>query len=235
MLISWLDQFLRATARARRYRRVRASSQPVKINVGAGVEVAKGWINVDGGVHALISGAPRPVLSLLYRNTGSVRTLMAEDEYVRRMSEHRFVFHDLAFGLPFESDVADFVFCSHVLEHFGQREAEQLLGEIFRVLKPGGHVRICVPDLEKAVRLYEQGAKSEALRYFFSDGRSGSYDQHRYMYDYELLQAALRQQGFSTIARRTYRQGQVPDLERLDNRPDETLYVEAVKQTVMPA
>jgi predicted SAM-dependent methyltransferase len=130
--------------------------------------------------------------------------------------------------LPFEPDSVDFIFCSHVLEHFFREDATRLLREMLRVLKPGGRVRICVPDLAHAVRLYQQGAQREALQMFFT-GERGRFDQHRYMYDYHLLAALLEEQGFDDIRNCGFREGMVPDLDRLDNRPGETLFVEAAK------
>ena len=35
--------------------------------------------------------------------------------------------------------------------------------------------------------------------------------------------------GFSEVQRRCYREDRCPDLDRLDNRPDATLFMEAVK------
>ena len=55
------------------------------------------------------------------------------------------------------------------------------------------------------------------------------YARHKYMYDFELLSEALLSVGFSNIVHCAYRQGATPDLVVLDNRPDETLYVEASK------
>jgi SAM-dependent methyltransferase len=197
--------------------------------VGGGIEVADGWINVDGSVHAVAAGLPRPVLSALYARTRSVREHMSKDEYVRRLRGHRFVFHDLGYGLPFEDNVADFIFCSHVLEHFARHDAARLVREMWRVLKPGGRARVTVPDLARAFDLYARGAREAALEYFFTNGRAGSYDQHRYMYDFELLRTLLASAGFADITRCGYREGATPDLERLDNRPGQTLFVEAVK------
>jgi hypothetical protein len=39
----------------------------------------------------------------------------------------------------------------------------------------------------------------------------------------------LREAGFSEVQRCRYREGRCPDLDRLDNRPEETLFMEAVK------
>ncbi len=41
---------------------------------------------------------------------------------------------------------------SHILEHFGFDEVEQVLAEWVRVLKPGGRMRIAVPDVDKILR-----------------------------------------------------------------------------------
>jgi SAM-dependent methyltransferase len=76
--------------------------------------------------------------------------------------------HDLRTGLPFEPDSCDAVYHSHVLEHLTREDGRRLLTECFRVLKPGGVVRIVVPDLERIAQDYlkslrEAEADSDAL------------------------------------------------------------------------
>ncbi|WP_448380083.1 class I SAM-dependent methyltransferase [Gloeomargarita sp.] len=61
---------------------------------------------------------------------------------------------DLRKKLPFGENSFDLVYHSHVLEHFTCAEAKRLLDECYRVLKPGGIIRIVVPDLENIVREY---------------------------------------------------------------------------------
>ena len=50
--------------------------------------------------------------------------------------------------LPIESDSAEIVYTSHTLEHIPNNAAEWFLREAFRVLKPGGILRVTVPDAE---------------------------------------------------------------------------------------
>jgi len=52
-------------------------------------------------------------------------------------------------GIPASSQSVDIVYHSHLLEHLQQEEGEDLTQECFRVLKPGGILRIVVPDLER--------------------------------------------------------------------------------------
>src|SRR6185436_6938347 len=61
---------------------------------------------------------------------------------------------DVRKGLPFADRTFDAVYCSHVLEHLSQRQAASLLQHMHRVLRPGGIIRIAVPDLETLTKEY---------------------------------------------------------------------------------
>lgn len=62
--------------------------------------------------------------------------------------------YDVRRGLPFADATVDMVYHSHVLEHLEPSAAEAFLGECFRVLRPGGVLRVVVPDLEQLARAY---------------------------------------------------------------------------------
>ena len=64
--------------------------------------------------------------------------------------------HDITTGLPFPDCSIDVCYASHVLEHLTTAQATDLVGEIHRVLRPSGLVRIVVPDLEAIVRAYQE-------------------------------------------------------------------------------
>jgi SAM-dependent methyltransferase len=221
-----LDTLNRLMGWTKRGRRIRIAGPVVKVNLGSALSVAPGWVNVDASLNALIAGAPAPVLKTAYRWSGS-RVLYSREDYCRILGENRFLHVDFEHGLPFEDQSVDFLFSSHLLEHLYSDQAGHLLREIYRVLKIGGWARISVPDLEHAVRLYQQGERAKALGYFFSDSRIGALNRHQYMYDLALLRDAFERAGFSDVQRRVFRQGNVPDLDLLDNRPEESLYVEA--------
>jgi len=61
---------------------------------------------------------------------------------------------DLRKRLPYADGSMDLVYSSHLLEHLSPEQAEKLLKESLRVLKPGGVVRVVVPDLEALARNY---------------------------------------------------------------------------------
>lgn len=62
--------------------------------------------------------------------------------------------HNLLTGIPQKDNSFDIVYHSHVLEHFTKSDGDKFIGECFRVLKPGGILRIVIPDLEQITRAY---------------------------------------------------------------------------------
>lgn len=62
--------------------------------------------------------------------------------------------YDLRTGVPFGSESFDMIYHSHVLEHFTREDGKRFIVECFRVLKPGGILRVCVPNLEDTARNY---------------------------------------------------------------------------------
>ncbi len=61
---------------------------------------------------------------------------------------------DLRRGVPLPDDSCDVVYHAAVLEHLRRSDAKAFLAECYRVLKPGGIVRVGVPDLEIICQLY---------------------------------------------------------------------------------
>ena len=209
--------------------RIRASDSIVKLNLGCGLAVHQGWINIDGSLNTLVSPLPQIFHRLAFSFSGA-KAYYSFGEYNRIISENHFFHADLSFGIPANNGSVDFIYSSHFIEHLYPSEAKKLLLDCHRVLKPGGMVRICVPDLEYAVNMYKSGRKREALdRYFFVENKGSVYARHKYMYDFELLAELLRDSGFHSIRRCRFREGKMSDLEFLDNQPEETLFVETEK------
>ena len=114
-LIDFSSRMLGAAKRRQRVR-IPQGMRSVRLNLGCGLAVAPGWINVDGSLNALIAGLPQRFHGLAYRMTGASR-YYTKDEYCRLLEQHIFVHHDLAHGIPFAGGTADFLYSSHFLEH----------------------------------------------------------------------------------------------------------------------
>ena len=229
--MSKIDAVNSILTRIKQSRRVVPKGDVVKVNFGSSLFVQQGWINVEGSLHSFFAKWPFIFPKTIYRLSKASEWYGTEGEYLSTLRNNEFVHHDLDYGLPFPDNSVDFVYGSHILEHLYPDVATHVLRDAHRVLKTGGRIRICVPDLRHAVDVYLSGQTEQALQWFFADSKHGKFNHHKYMYDFDLLKSRLEQAGFTSVERCTYRHGSVPDVEKLDNRPEETLYVEAVKDT----
>jgi predicted SAM-dependent methyltransferase len=108
----------------------------------------------------------------------------------------------------FSDASVDMIYASHVLEHFGRHEVLPVLKGWYRVLKPGGLLRIAVPDFAAVVALYEQ----EGLQDGFSGlvglicgGQRNQYDFHKIIFDQKFLTYLLEKVGFRDVNRWDWR------------------------------
>lgn len=62
--------------------------------------------------------------------------------------------HNLTKGIPFKDNSFKAAYHSHVLEHFTKTDAEKFISECYRILQPGGVLRVAIPDLEAIARNY---------------------------------------------------------------------------------
>jgi len=153
---------------------------------------------------------------------------------------HADILADLRCRLPFESSCARYIFAEHVIEHLRREEALLFLKECYRILAPGGAIRLITPDLERFVRAYlehdanffaiaspDASRPVQALNVMFRQGGA-----HNYAYDFEELGIILREAGFRDIHHSSFRNSVWPELN-LDvtdqQRQAESLYVESSK------
>lgn len=89
---------------------------------------------------------------------------------------------------------------SHVLEHFPHSQIAGVLQEWVRVLKPGGVLKIAVPDFQVIAEQYLAGAPIPTEGYVMG-GQVDEHDFHKALFDEETLAAALRGAGLVGIRR----------------------------------
>ena len=198
------------------------------VNLGCGMAVTPGWTNIDGSLNAFISCLPRALVRLIYGISGA-RLYYSKPEFVNILKNNKFIFADLANSLPLRQNSVDAIFSSHFLETLRKDEALKLLKKSYKALKPGGILRISVPDLAYAISLYPQKSQEMLDRFFYVDEGQNDYSSHKYLYDYHSLEALLLEVGFTNIKKCDYQEGNCPDVKDLDNRPEESLFVECQK------
>ena len=197
---------------------------PSKLHLGCFDQVFPGWVNTDITPHIFVARVPG-LAWLLYK----VGVISKERYDQHQKGIFRAVSYlDVTKRFPYPAGWFDAVYCSHLLEHLYPDQARFCIGEIYRVLKSGGIVRIVVPDLDRIVAHYDPLQPEEFLEKMFEASQKRAKNQHHWHYNEISLARLLTDAGFRKVWRCGFRQGQCPDVALIDNRPD-SLFMEAIK------
>lgn len=210
----------------------------MRLNLGCGLNAPPGWINIDYSFGQLFSEHPR--LRHFLRRIGLLTT-----EHMVSWPPN-VVRHNLVKGLPFPERSATAIYSSHTLEHLYLDDAVRLLRECLRVLESGAYLRLALPDAEEfAARLLSgEGGEAKNPGLAFNESLnahplvSPSWQQrirslvgappHRWQPTRDLLSELLADVGFCDVTFPPFREGEFPDLERIEHRK-QSFFVQARK------
>jgi SAM-dependent methyltransferase len=106
-----------------------------------------------------------------------------------------------------EENSVELIYNCHVLEHFKRREVDRVLSEWFRVLLPGGVLRVSVPDFASLCEVYQKFGGNLDLVIGALFGRQDYlYNIHYNVFDYPSLSRALERVGFVDVRRYDWRE-----------------------------
>lgn len=108
--------------------------------------------------------------------------------------------------LPFIEDASvEYIYCSHALEYYDRFQAIGVLKEWYRVLKPGGMLRVAVPDFDKLLLVYSQTKDLKSIlgplfgRMTIEGKSDNNFIYHKTVYNFNLLKDLLQDTGFLNI------------------------------------
>lgn len=153
--------------------------------------------------------------------------------------------HDVTKGIPYKDHSVDYIFSEHFLEHISQRQGLIFLRECRRVLKPGGVVRISMPDLDSLVGRYankEWRSDGDMFRLGFEwvDNRCEMLNiamrewGHRWVYNEEELKRVGELSGLEVRGRMAWGESDISDLKGLEYREGSKLIMEFSKKNPTP-
>jgi len=143
---------------------------------------------------------------------------------------------DLALSLPLADGSVEAIFTEHLLEHLPLTTALDLIRECYRLLAPGGTLRVGVPDAGAYLRAYDGDDQS-----FIEAARPGRPTRllavrevfqehgHRSAYDFQTLALFFEASGFRSVDRRSSGESRIQPCPDSEHRRQETLYVEGIK------
>jgi predicted SAM-dependent methyltransferase len=117
--------------------------------------------------------------------------------------------HDIE-NLPFEENTVDIIYASHVFEYFDREECVNVLQKWKNVLKPGGILRLAVPNFEEYTRLYANGkiTLDQCLGPLYGKWKMTETETiyHKTTYDYVSLKQILENNGFKDVKKWDWKQ-----------------------------
>jgi len=220
-----------------------------RINVGCGKTVLDGYLNIDGSPGVWLARYPSIGKILL-----GLRLINRDNyEFMRFAANHAICYANAADRLPLPTNSVDVVYSCHMYEHLLKPQARTFLREAHRVLRPGGVIRLAVPDLRRKAEEYlrtgdadeflentllcaiwEKLATSRGVLQMLLFGHPSA---HKWMYDGPSLCQELTRHDFAAAQVMPPGVTTIPDPGPLDLRerwPD-SVFVEAVKPPANPS
>lgn len=143
---------------------------------------------------------------------------------------------DIRRGLPLASESVDYAVSVHALPELSYGELVPALEELLRVLKPHGVLRLVLPDLDQAVRAYQEGDEQYFHHVREDAGSPGGrfitqilwYGYSRSLFTPAFATELMEKAGFVEIG--SCRPGETgsrfAEIVELDNREEESFYIE---------
>ncbi len=128
----------------------------------------------------------------------------------------------------YKKDAIDVIYACHVLEHFplkpfkmSQKTYKDVLKDWYHVLKPGGILRLSIPNLKAVFDYYNKTQDLKPLMSFIYGGEKHDFDFHYHGWDFESLTKDLEEIGFKEV-------------KLYDWRKTEHFYVDDYSQSYLP-
>jgi predicted SAM-dependent methyltransferase len=106
-------------------------------------------------------------------------------------------------NLKLSDDLVDEIFTSHVFEHFTRWQAEEMLIDWFRIIKPGGRLVIETPDFWRCVLwLFHPSREKRSLgrtQFYGNQWDRLDYETHRYLWSKKEMLSACKHAGFGHV------------------------------------
>jgi len=206
----------------------------VKVNLGSGLKVANGWVNLDFNLPSLFSQIKvYPLYSILYDILKKInyselkrpyRFSLSKQKFVEILKNNFFIAHNLQYGIPLGDNSVDFYYSSHMIGFsFSRKTSLFILEETFRTLKTNGYLRLSILNGD-----YFYSVIKNKYKYNIKDENCFTFNE---------IKSILEKIGFKNVINMEFQKGATPDIDILDDYSPfvdkilntKTLYIQAQK------
>jgi len=99
----------------------------------------------------------------------------------------------------YKNETADVIYMSHVLEHFERTQGKELLVKLFNILKPGGIIRLAVPDWDAIIDRYNETKNLEEIITLVYGRHDIALEGHYTTWTFDSLKQDLMNTGFTKV------------------------------------
>ena len=107
--------------------------------------------------------------------------------------------NNIRFLRNYKPNSVDEIYACHVLEHFGRWEYKEVLKRWFEILKPGGQLRLAVPDFGSICSYYNKTHDLNSLIGLLYGGQDYDENYHYITFDYNTLSTDLENIGYNDV------------------------------------
>lgn len=203
-------------------------------NLGCGLTAPVGWVNIDRSPNLLLDRV-KPAKQLL-----CLVGVLTKEHMVKW--PRNITIRDIRKGIPCHDGEADAIYSSHTLEHLYFDEANAILDDCFRALRPGGVMRVALPNGQEFARLGASGDPEEAREFnrrlcahpMAAPSRRQQIVRllasppHRWQPVPSLVREMFREAGFASPEERKFLDSAIQGIEDVEHR-EASFFVEAVR------
>lgn len=153
--------------------------------------------------------------------------------------KNKVAYLDAGKRFPLPDETFDYIYSEHIFEHLTHTQGLNMLNECFRVLKPGGHLRLATPDFDFLMGLYNEPEKEIHKEYVkwstnsFIPEISNNLSEKEYLpsfvvnnffrdwghfviYNFQSLELVLKKAGFANITRQKVGKSEIQEFDKLE-------------------
>lgn len=209
------------------------------------------YLKNNGFAYTILSAVGRP-LPILWNLLGPSLTKKATERYLKRfhppslnlgsgsnrikgmlnvdIDARADAYVNITKPLPFPDATFQYIYSEEVIEHVSREHAKHLLLECYRILMPGGRIRLTTPSLDFFCSAFSDSQITEGAvnDIFYHHG-------HLHIYSENSLSEILVAAGFTSISFSDYRSINSPlgcydsHADRFSENPKISLYADALK------